>query len=168
MVDVINMETSTLALLKKIFQDSKRHVLFLAVVSPTGEPCLRGAQLVQEIFEENDSDKLYGAIVWTPMLETDDIDAANERDSQFSDPRVQQFWDQDRIVGQYLSQTLKLNESIAWDVYLVYLPDHSWDAKLPPVTGFWMHQLNEEPTLLLDSPRLKQYVQTLLERTVLQ
>ena len=103
------------------------------------------------------------------MLEIDNIDAANERESQFSDPRAQQFWDQDRIVGQYLSQTLKLNESIAWDVYLVYPPDHSWDAKHLSVPGFWMHQLNEEPTLLLYPPRLKkQYMQTLLKRTVHQ
>jgi hypothetical protein len=123
---------------------------------------------VQEIFEENDSEKLYGAIVWIPMLETDNIDIANEREPQFSDPRVQQFWDQDRIVGQYLSQTLKLSASIAWDVYLVYPPDHTWGASLPPIPIFWMHQLDEEPTLYLDPPRLKEYVQTLLERTVLQ
>jgi hypothetical protein len=123
---------------------------------------------VQEIFEENESKLLNGAMIWTPMLAADSIDAANEHETRFSDTRVQQFWDQDRILGQYLSQTLNLKESIAWDVYLLYPPDHSWDTELPPAPEFWMHQLNEEPALLLDPPRLKEYVQTLLERTTFQ
>jgi hypothetical protein len=120
---------------------------------------------VQEIFEENESKLLYGAIIWTPMLPTDTLDAANEWETRLSDPRVQQLWDSDRILGQLLSQTLNLKESIAWDVYLVYPPNHVWDAALPPVPLFWMHQLNEEPKLLLDPSRLKQYVQTLLQST---
>ena len=122
---------------------------------------------MQEIFVENESERLHGAIVWTQMLVTDSLEAANNRESQFSDTRVHQLWDQDQIMGQYLSQTLKLQESIAWDVYLVYPPNHTWEASLPPAPLFWMHQLDEEPTLYLDPPRLKHYVQTLLERTAL-
>ena len=125
-------------------------------------PCLRGAQLVQEIFEENESEILYGAIVWTPMLATDNLDAANQREIKFSDPRVKQFWDPAQALGRLLSQTLNLKASIAWDVYLVYPPGHPWDTDLPPKPEFWMHQLDEEPILLLDPARLKQYVQTLI------
>ena len=102
------------------------------------------------------------------MLETDNLAAANERETKFSDPRVQQFWDQDRNFGQMLSQTLQLKESIAWDVYLVYLPDHAWDAELPPIPAAWMHQLNEEPTLFLDPLRLKEYIQTALQEITFQ
>src|SRR6266498_3280935 len=131
-------------------------------------PCLRGAQLVQEIFEENKSENLRGVVVWIPMVETDNIDEANEHETKFSDSCLEQFWDQDRIFGQLLSKSLNLKESIAWDVYLVYPPNHSWDAELPPTPQFWMHQLNEEPTLLLDPLRLKKYIQTLLERMVSQ
>lgn len=119
---------------------------------------------MQEIFEENTSEMLYGAIIWTPMLVTDSLDAANQCQTRFSDPRVKQFWNPDRIFGQLLSQTLNLRASTAWDVYLVYSPDHSWDTELPPVPKFWMHQLDEEPTLLLDPPRLKQYVRTLIKK----
>lgn len=123
---------------------------------------------MQEIFEANKSEKLRGVIVWIPMLDTDKLEAANEREIKFSDPRVKQFWDRDRIFGQLLSQTLKLKESIAWDVYLVYPPGHSWDTEFPPLPTFWMHQLNEDPTLLLDPSRLKEYVQTVLERIAFQ
>lgn len=123
---------------------------------------------MQEIFEENKSEILHGGIVWTPMLATDSLDAANERETKFSDSRVKQLWDPDRIFGQLLSQTLNLKGLVAWDVYLVYPPNTVWDAELPPTPIFWMHQLDEEPTLLLDPPRLKQYVQTLLVRTAFQ
>ena len=102
------------------------------------------------------------------MLVTDNLDAATERETKFSDSRVRQFWDPDRIFGRLLSQTLNLKETIAWDVYLAYSPEHPWDTELPPKPEFWMHQLNEEPTLLLDPPRWKEYVQTLLERIAFQ
>ena len=123
---------------------------------------------MQEIFEENKTETLYGAMVWTPMISTDNIESAIQRELKFSDVRMKQFWDPDRIFGRLLSQTLKLSISIAWDVYLVYPPDHPWDAELPPSPEFWMHQQNEKNSLYLDPPRFKKYVQTLLERTAFQ
>jgi hypothetical protein len=120
---------------------------------------------VQEIFADNESELLRGAIVWTPMLPTDNRKSAIQRELLFSDARLKQFWDPDRIFGSLMSQTLKLSISIAWDVYLLYLPDHSWDAELPPAPVFWMHQQDEDMSLYLDPPRFKQYVQTVLERT---
>lgn len=119
---------------------------------------------MQEIFENNVSQLLHGAIVWTPMLPTDNLESAIQRELMFSDARMKQFWDPDRIFGSLMSQTLKLRISIAWDVYLLYLPDHPWDAELPPVPVFWMHQQDEEMSLYLDPTRFKQHLQTLLER----
>jgi hypothetical protein len=95
---------------------------------------------VQEIFADNDSDLLRGAILWTPMLPTDILESAVQRELMFSDGRLKQFWDLDRIFGSLMSQTLNLTISIAWDVYLLYSPDHPWDAELPPAPEFWMHQ----------------------------
>jgi hypothetical protein len=119
---------------------------------------------VQEIFEENKSEMLQGAIFWTPMLATDSLDSAEERETRFSDPRVQHYWDPDRILGRLLSRTLNLQSPIAWDVYLVYPPDHSWITELPPSSEFWMHQLDEEPKLYLDSLRLKHNVRAMIEK----
>jgi hypothetical protein len=122
--------------------------------------------LVQEIFKANKTETLHGLIVWIPMRETDHLEAANEREIEFSDPRVKQFWDEDRIFGQLLWQTLHLKESIACDVYLVYLPDHFWDTTFPPMPAFWMHQQNEEPSLFMNPAHLKEYVSMALERTI--
>ena len=123
---------------------------------------------MQEIFADNDSDLLRGAILWIPMLPTDIPESAVQRELMFSDGRLKQFWDLDRIFGSLMSQTLDLTISIAWDVYLLYSPDHPWDAELPPLPEFWMHQQDEDMSLYLDPPRFKQYVQTLLERTAFQ
>ena len=119
---------------------------------------------MQEIFEENKSGILQGAIIWTPMLATDNFDAANQREITFSDPHVKQFWDPDRILGRLLSRILYLKACIAWDVYLLYPPDHAWDTELPPEPAFWMHQLDEDPALLLDPIRLKHNVQAIIEK----
>lgn len=120
---------------------------------------------MQEIFEEHESELLHGGIVWTPMLTTDTLESALQRELQFSDARIKQLWDPDRIFGPLLSQTLNLSISIAWDVYLLYPPDHPWNRELPPAPEFWMHQQNEEMSLYLDPARFKEYLQTLLERT---
>ena len=127
-------------------------------------PCLEAAQLVQDIFQENKSEKLRGAIIWTPMLPTDNLTLAIQRELMFSDVRVKQFWDPDRKFGLLLSRTLDLSISVAWDVYLLYVPDHPWEAELPPSPEFWMHQQNEEMSLYLDPAQLKRQIKTLIER----
>lgn len=98
------------------------------------------------------------------MLSTDVREAAEERERIFSDQRVQHYWDPDRTLGRLISRSLNMKTSIAWDVYLIYPPDHVWDAEFPPMPASWMHQLDEEPSLLLDPPALKKIVQAMIER----
>ena len=98
------------------------------------------------------------------MLATDNREAAEERERIISDPRIQHYWDPDRTLGRLISHSLSLKTSIAWDVYLLYPPDHVWEAELPPMPVFWMHQLDEVPSLLLDPPALKKNVQAMIER----
>ena len=98
------------------------------------------------------------------MLAADGLETAEEREARFMDGRVQHYWDPDRNLGRLLSRTLNLKAPIAWDVYLVYQPDHSWETEFPPAPIFWMHQLDEEPALFLSPLRLKGTVQTMAER----
>lgn len=107
---------------------------------------------------------LQGAIIWTPMLAPDSLDAAKEIQYGFSDFRLRHFGDPDRILGRLISQTLNLKTAIAWDVSLIYAPDHPWHTELPPTPEFWMHQLDEEPTLFLDPLRLMRTVHTIIGR----
>lgn len=118
---------------------------------------------MQEIFEENESKVLQGTIVWMPMLATDSLNAAEQREAMFLDSRVKHYWDPERVLGQMLSKTLQLKAPIAWDVYLLYPPEHFWEAEIPPAPDFWMHQLDEEPRLLLDPLRFKRTVRAMIE-----
>lgn len=102
------------------------------------------------------------------MVPTDSLEAAVQRELRFSDARLKQLWDPDRIYGSLMSKTLNLRISIAWDVYLLYLPEHPWKTGLPPVPNFWMHQQDEEVSLYLDPIRFKHSVQVALEKTVFQ
>ena len=98
------------------------------------------------------------------MLATDSQIAAQECEIKFSNSGVKHYWDPDRMFGRLLAQTLNLTTSIAWDVYLLYPPEHDWDTELPPVPEYWMHQLDEEPTLYLDPLRLKRTVRAMTEK----
>ena len=63
---------------------------------------------MQTIFEENKSELLAGAILWTPMLSTDSLDAAAQQELTFSDARLKQLWDPERLFGSLMSQDLPL------------------------------------------------------------
>lgn len=120
---------------------------------------------MQEIFEEIKSEMVKGAIIWMPMLATDNLTAAHGREKLFTVSRIRHYWDQERILGRLLAKTLNLKASVAWDVYLTYPPHHTWDAVLPPEPIFWMHQLEEDPTRYLDPLRLKHNVQMMIEKS---
>lgn len=97
------------------------------------------------------------------MLEEDDFAATNLAKEKYSDPRIKHYWDAERKLGGLLSQTLKIKRSIAWDVYLLYPPDHLWQAELPPAPKFWMHQLSgEDETLHLEEDTFTETLKTMI------
>lgn len=57
------------------------------------------------------------------------------------DRRVQHFYDAERQVGKAIAKLLGAEGEIAWDVYLFYLNEGTWD-KGPPTPIAWMHQLS--------------------------
>lgn len=62
---------------------------------------------------------------------------------EFSDSRVQYFWDGDQLTGQIWSFVLGLDGPLSWDTYFLYGPDAEWGKK-PGSPDFWMHQLSRE------------------------
>jgi hypothetical protein len=79
-------------------------------------------------------------IVWLPCIPTDSRFAALEQSDSFSDPRVQYFWDFDRMTGYGWQATLGLEGTFAWDVYFLFDRGAPWSEPAPKPT-FWMHQL---------------------------
>lgn len=78
--------------------------------------------------------------MWLPMLPADSAESAAKQSTVFQDRRVQQGWDAKRRIGDVFAETLTLTRT-AWDVYLLYPPNVTWQDDQPPLPAFWMHQL---------------------------
>jgi hypothetical protein len=98
------------------------------------------------------------------MLPADSIVRAEEHEASFLDVRARHFWDDSHEAGRLFANSLHLNAAIAWDIYLLYSPGRRWLADQPPEPIFWMHQLEEEPSLLLDARRFSENVQALVDK----
>ena len=78
-------------------------------------------------------------LLWVPMfrgMERDVPTASRE----MPDARVAHYWDGESVTVKGYRETLALSED-AWDIFLIYPPGATWDADIPPVPAFWMHQL---------------------------
>lgn len=130
--------------LRAAFNAHPENVRVLAILSPTCGECIAGHEVMQNVFNRFESDRLSGLIVWLPMRAGDDAGAATAQAGTFIDDRLLlQGWDANREIGKAFEKTLALTRT-AWDVYLIYEPGVSWDGALPPKPSYWMHQLTED------------------------
>jgi hypothetical protein len=123
--------------------------------------------VVQETFAAWRDARIQGLIFWVPMLEGDNLSAAEQQADVWRDERVHQWWDRDKEMSRLWKQSLGLREP-AWDVYLLYPAGIRWDTEVPPSPDFWMHQLSgpiatEDRLLSRDPSRLGRELAALLE-----
>jgi len=92
--------------------------------------CREGASWVQQhILRDNADPNLRVYVVWFNMLFTD----SRERwdGDGMVDPRVQHFWDEQRVVGDWYSATATHRDGTTWDYYALYSPDATWGPNPP-------------------------------------
>ncbi|MHC4976957.1 MAG: hypothetical protein ACYTF7_10190 [Planctomycetota bacterium] len=141
--DVVSLERS-IHPLQEWFESYEGKPRVLAVLSPRCEHCVAGARAIREALGREDvAAGLEVGIVWIPMVEGDGHDAALEMASLFDrDPRVTQFEDPTRLLGQRLEKQLLMEGAgPAWDIYLRYSPEARWDRELPTPDD-WVHQFS--------------------------
>ncbi|HSR52229.1 MAG TPA: hypothetical protein VLV83_15490 [Acidobacteriota bacterium] len=82
-----------------------------------------------EILEEHRQEELEVYAIWFNMLAGDSRSGWPE--DLLSDPRVQHFWDESRIVGRWYGEnvTQKKKGHVEWDAYFLYGPDAVWDGE---------------------------------------
>lgn len=137
-VTVLEGSTSPL---RSYFNESVGNPRFIALVSPTCGPCLRGATAVREdVVSAFREAGVPVSLVWIPMLSGDSLAAIEHAAADFSRGGLRQFADPERTVGRLVADSLGGAGSIAWDSYLFYGPDARWDDELPEPTE-WVHQL---------------------------
>jgi hypothetical protein len=168
--DIPLIEKYELQSLISKFNEYEDSIRIVVIVSPTCPDCVRGFEVIKNLFLRFDSKKLRGFVTWVSMLSEDDEEAARKRSDSFSDQRVTQYWDYDRSLARLFAKALHFQRGVAWDVYLLYSPRIIWGegSELePPEPAFWMHQLDSEPAAnqskRLDPSRFGEEAKFLLE-----
>lgn len=127
---------------------------------------MRGARVVQQaVLEHLDAENLLVHVIWTPVMATDDYDAAVHAQSFVSDPRARHYWDADRSLGLAYTEFVTLpkgNDTLAWDIYFVYEPGARW-ADQAPVPDDWWHQLAFDSRYLADGSGLREALERMTE-----
>lgn len=86
----------------------------------------------EQILERHPDADVAVYVVWLPVLPSDERFGVAD---VLVDERVRQFWDNDRLVSDEVGRLAGADEGLAWDVYLVFGPDATWDRRLPAPLG---------------------------------
>jgi hypothetical protein len=96
----------------------------------------------ENVFEKYPDADVSASIVWIPILEKDSFDAAIPSVKFLNDSRIQHYYDNYRMVGKTIADSVGWAGNIAWDIYLFYRSFVKW-TKTPPQPIYWMHQLSD-------------------------
>jgi len=134
--------------LREDFNRAGGSVRLLFVVDPVCAVCLRGLDdLNRALFASTDDPRLQTFVVHVPVIgaEAKDILPASRL---LPNPHVRHYWNPSGAFGRQLAEATGLRRGdelvYAWDVWLIYGPNVTWDGALPPRPQRLMHQL---PTL---------------------
>jgi hypothetical protein len=133
--------------LRKDFNRAKGSVRLLFVVDPICPGCLRGLDdLNRDLLAATDDPHLQTFVVHVPVL----VPSAKAKDvapaaKLLSNPHVRHYWNPTGSFGRALSEAVGLKNDerqvYAWDVWLIYGPEATWDGQQPPRPIHLMHQL---------------------------
>jgi hypothetical protein len=132
--------------LREPFNLAANKVRVVAFLSPSCPRCLmNAAQLQREVLEQNDTGDLTVFIVWLKVLAEDDEDAVRAAIKRIPDPRVQHFWDPERLLNHWLLDAIQFDINLRiYDVMLLYDREARWEKVLPR-PGYWMHEVKGAP-----------------------
>jgi len=131
--------------LREDFNRAKGSVRLLFVVDPICPVCLRGMDDVnRDLLAATHDPRLQIFVVHVSVLGAEAKDIAPAA-RLLDNPNVHHYWNPSGSFGRELAEAVGLrrgNEFVyAWDVWLVYGPDASWEGQGPPKPRLLMHQL---------------------------
>ena len=148
------------------FNADAAKVRIITLLSPTCGDCLRGARdLQRDVMDLTLDHELASYVIWVPL------EGARERHARRAtrlvhDERATHYWDDADALTLDFARVLDIDGD-AWDVYLVYGPDATWEeGSLAPDPDYWQHQLfrlrKDAPRF--DTDRLREEVQSRLDQ----
>ena len=75
-------------------------------------------------------------------MKEDTFDAAIPSVRFLSDRRIQHYYDNNKMVGKTIADSVGWAGNVAWDIYIFYSPFVEW-TETPPKPICWMHQLTD-------------------------
>lgn len=122
------------------------HPRLLMVLSPACPVCLAGAETVRDELLRDHQDLAVMAI-WMEALPFDITRNPARRVETFADePRMTHFYDMQQVSGLAVQDIVDWqDESLPWDVFLLYPPGVLWNESLPRPAA-WFHQREEANT----------------------
>lgn len=137
----------TASQLRDDFNRAKGSVRVLFVVDPVCPGCLRGLDdLNKALLADTPDPRLQTFVVHVPVLKPSatakDVPPAAEL---LHNPHVHHYWNPSGAFGRELAEAVGLKHGdelvYAWDVWLIYGPEASWNGPSPPKPRRLMHQL---------------------------
>ena len=135
------------AQLREDFNAAKGTVRLLFVVDPICPGCLRGLDDVnKDLLSKTNDPRLQTFVVHVPVLTPPpDAEDVPEAATLLRNDHVHHYWNPSGSFGWELSEAAGLKHGddpvYAWDVWLIYGPEATWDGASPPRPERLMHQL---------------------------
>jgi hypothetical protein len=118
--------------LKQLFSQDPQRVRLLLILSSSCPVCRSGAGVVQRyVLGKVKDPRLAVYVIWEPVTAGDTEASARAVSHFLSDPRVVQFWAEDRFTGRAFARALGSREAPVWDVFLAFPGGRRWGAAAP-------------------------------------
>jgi hypothetical protein len=133
------------AQLRDDFNAKRGHVRLLFVIDSSCAMCLKGLADIDEALLAGTSDpRLDTFVVHVPVIGGNE-EHISPAATLVHNERVKHYWNASGEFGGRLSAVAGLSSGdkfvYAWDVWLIYGPDASWEGRDPPKPELLMHQL---------------------------
>ena len=152
--------------LKEPFNQDRSRLRLIAVLSSSCPLCKSGVGVIQRYLLDRVADpRLAVYVVWEPVVDSDTEEAARAASRFIDDPRVVQFWAEDRFTGQAFEKALGAVGSPVWDVYLLFADGQAWGDSVPAPSFLMSNLVSKTPLPAhprLDGTELAAKVQALL------
>lgn len=141
--------------LKQLFRQDATKVRLLLILGSSCPLCKSGAGIVQHyLLNEVKDPRLAVYVVWEPVGSADTESSATAAGRALSDPRVVQFWAEDRSTGRAFAGILGNLEAPVWDVFLAFGTGKIWESVAPNPSYVMSNMVGKGSSTTSSYPRL--------------